>query len=212
MHPTFADFLEVRLASELPGWQAQLQMAPRVPRLKEPPPESAARSRTSSVLVLLVHGEDDYELLLTVRSSGLSHHSGQISFPGGRVEPGEDLWSAAVREAWEEVGLEGSDVRSLGRLSSLYVPVSDSIINPMVAVTGSVPTLVPNPDEVEEIVFVPLSLLVSETNLQQGVWTLGGRQVEVPYWEIHRVPLWGTTAMILSELLAIYREYTGLFG
>ncbi len=211
MHPTFPDFLEVRLDSELPGWQAQLRMAPRVPRLQEPP-SGASTARASAVLVLLVESEDDYELLLTVRSSALANHSGQISFPGGRVEPGEDVWTAAVREAWEEVGLEGMAIRSLGMLSPLYVPVSNSLVHPVVAAMRSVPELQPNPDEVDEVVFVPLSSLMSEAALREELWTLGGRQVPVPYWEVHRIPLWGATAMILSELVTVYREYHELFG
>lgn len=211
MIPTFTEFLEVRLAAELPGWQAQLRMAPRVPRLQEPSPQ-APRTRDSAVLVLLVPAEEDYELLLTVRSSSLTHHGGQISFPGGRVEPGEDIPSAAMREAWEEVGLDVKALRHIGMLSPLYVSVSNSMVHPVIGVVPEKPKLVLNPDEVEEIVFAPLSNFASDQYFQLGRWTLGGRDVEVPYWEIHRVPLWGATAMIISELLTVYGEYRSQFG
>jgi len=90
--------------------------------------------------------------------------------------------------------------------------VSNSLVHPVVAAMRSVPELQPNPDEVDEVVFVPLSSLMSEAALREELWTLGGRQVPVPYWEVHRIPLWGATAMILSELVTVYREYHELFG
>lgn len=207
MKTTLIDFLRQRLAADLPGWNAQIKMSPRVPRLREPLVERSASCRRSAVLVLLSETPDsDYELLLTVRSGALAHHSGQISFPGGRIEGEETPLEAAVREAQEEVGLQ-APLQYLGDLTPLYVPVSNNLIYPVVVHAPTRPDVAASPDEVEEAFFTPLSLLASGAQVRESTWELMGRKVDVPYWEIHSVPLWGATAMIVSELLEVCGEY-----
>jgi 8-oxo-dGTP pyrophosphatase MutT (NUDIX family) len=208
MNNTLIDFLRQRFVAELPGWEAQIKMSPRVPRLREPLKERSASCRRSAVLVLLSETPDsDYELLLTVRSGALAHHSGQISFPGGRIEEGETPLEAAVREAQEEVALQ-APVQYLGELTPLYVPVSNNLIYPIVVHAATRPEVIAQPDEVEEVFFTSLSLLASGAQAREATWELMGNKVDVPYWEIHSVPLWGATAMILSELLELCSEYS----
>lgn len=205
---TLVEFLRQRLAAQLPGWSAQVAMAPRIPRLQEPLPSHAASCRKSAVLVLLAEEQpNEHDILFTVRSRSLSHHSGQISFPGGRIEPGETIVDAAVREACEEVRLHVPSLQQLGMLTPLYVPVSNNLMYPVVAHVQERPWVDANPEEVDEVFFAPLSLLTSGEHLREEEWTLGGRAVRVPYWSIHSVPLWGATAMILSELVALYKEF-----
>lgn len=207
MNTTLIDFLRQQLAADLPGWDAQVKMSPRVPRLREPLKERSASCRRSAVLVLLSEtSSSDYELLLTLRSGALAHHSGQISFPGGRMEEGETPLETALREAREEVELQ-APVQYLGELTPLYVPVSNNIIYPIVVHAPERPGVVANPDEVDEVFFTSLSLLAAGTHTKEETWELMGHSVEVPYWEIHSVPLWGATAMILSELIEVCRGY-----
>lgn len=193
---------------QLPGWEAQVAMSPRVPRLQEPFPHHVDSCRKSAVLVLLVEEQpEQHELLLTVRSRSLSHHGGQISFPGGRIEPGETAVDAAVREACEEVRLYAPTLQHLGMLSPLYVPVSNNLMYPVVAHVQQRPYVDANPDEVDEVFFAALPLLTSGEHLREEEWELRGQPVRVPFWNIHDVPLWGATAMILNELITVCKEY-----
>lgn len=204
------EFLREKLSAQLPGWEAQIAMSPRVPRLQEPLPGHVDSCRKSAVLVLLAEEQpNQHELLLTVRSRSLSHHGGQISFPGGHIEAGETPLDAAVREACEEVRLYAPLLQPLGMLSPLYVPVSNNLIYPVVAHVQERPWVDANPEEVDEAFFAPLSLLASGEHLREEEWVLQGRSIRVPYWNIHNVPLWGATAMILNELLVVCKGYTG---
>lgn len=204
----FIKFLQTRLQEPLPGYIGQQMMAP-LPAKTYLPPEQALY-RTSAVLALLCyrHHHLEPELVLTVRSSDLKNHSGQISFPGGRCERDESVEEAALRETFEEIGLYPSNITILGNLSPIYVPVSTSLIHPVVGLYQGLPEPIPERNEVEEVFFVPLSEFLNPERFQKGRWTMLGMEVDVPFWDIHpRVPLWGATAMMISELLALYEEF-----
>lgn len=207
MHP-FVTFLEKRLHHPLPGEPAQLKMAPEPleegPRRKLRAPAHATQS---GVLILLFpNPEGELELILTLRSRHIDH-GGQLSFPGGRSEEGEAVDDTALREANEEVGVDPKEIRLLGNLTNLYVAHSNNIVTPVVGVMREKPELEINPAEVEEVFAVELGSLATKKNLMTEQWNLREYTYEVPYWDVHRVPLWGATAMMLSELLEIYREW-----
>jgi 8-oxo-dGTP pyrophosphatase MutT (NUDIX family) len=131
-------------------------------------------------------------------------HSGQISLPGGQREEGESLPATALREASEEIGLVPETVEIVGQLSPLYTPPSNFYIFPFVAFSPSRPMFQPNPYEVAELIETPLHLLLNSANRKEEVWYFqdyGERCI--PFFDIlgHRV--WGATAMILSEFLAL---------
>lgn len=168
------------------------------------PPEGV---KQSSVLVLLFPNEDEkLELTLTLRSNDIDH-GGQISFPGGRAHKGESSIETALREANEEIGLDPNQVQIIGQLSDLYVSHSNNLVTPIVGFTGSRPKFKANPAEVEEIFTVELDSLLHKKNLTVENWNLRSNSYKVPYWDVHRVPLWGATAMMLNELLELTREY-----
>lgn len=204
----FTDFLKRRLEQPLPGLDAQLKMAP-TPLTDGPSRKLQAPSgaNNSSVLLLLFpNKEDQLELLLTLRSSDIDH-GGQISLPGGRSEDDETSVETALREAHEEVGIDPNSVEILGLLSDLYVSHSNNLVKPIVGFLPERPGLTLNPAEVEEAFTVELDSLATKKNLAVENWDLQKYSYQVPYWDVHEVPLWGATAMILSEFLELYREF-----
>ncbi len=201
-------FLEDRLSKDLPGRKAQIKMAPEPVdggkiREMEPLPES----NKSSVLILLFPNEDDeMELVLTLRSHDIDH-GGQISFPGGRAEKGESLNQTALREAKEEIGVSPDTVTVIGKLSELYVSHSNNLVTPVLGFTDGRPDFNINPAEVEEVFAIELHSLLHKKNITVENWDLHSYTYRVPYWDIHQVPLWGATAMMLNEFLDLYREF-----
>lgn len=162
--------------------------------------------RNSSVLVPIVSWKQELEIILTLRTQSINH-GGQLSFPGGGKEGDETIIETALREAQEEIGLSNEGVHIVGQLTSLYVGHSDNMVTPVVAFLEEEQSFTPNPNEVDEIISVPISKLVQEQNLVEEDWDLRGTPYRVPFWDIHRVPLWGATAMMLNELIELYKEF-----
>ena len=137
----------------------------------------------------------------------LRHHTGQVSLPGGAVDAGETIEAAAVREAEEEVGVDATTVQVVGRLTPLHIPVSGFLLHPVVGVVHARPAF-PAEWEVARLLEVPLFLLADPATLRReertfqrnGVATV---PVEVPYFEIDGEKVWGATAMVLGEFLAV---------
>ncbi len=185
----------------LPGLDAQTLMAPR-PR-RPWPHEGTAAPRTAAALVLLYARDGRPHLVLTLRSEVLPRHGGQVSFPGGAIEAGEAIASAALREAAEEVGIDPSVVRIVGPLTPLHIPVSDFIVHPIVGVLDGTPVFRHAADEVERILEVPLDDLLDPSRLHETTRMRGDVLVQVPYFDIQGYQVWGATAMMLAEMLAL---------
>jgi len=194
--------LEGARTRALPGPDAQAAMAPRPRRLWVPGavPESA---RPAAGLVLLYPDDGDATLLLTVRGADLVHHGGQVSLPGGAVEVGESVEQAALREAEEEVGLRPEGVAIRLRLTPLHIPVSGYVLHPVVATIDRQPGVRPRDREVARIVALPLVALSAAGGIavEQRLWE--GVAIDVPYVAVDGVKLWGATAMVVAELLAV---------
>lgn len=189
------------LAAALQGLEPGTAPVDRIPP-EELPPGGFAHA---AVLVPLHRLEGEVGVLLTRRPAGMSRHAGQISFPGGRIEPGEDSLTAALREAHEEVGLEPSRADVVGRLSEALVLASAFRLTPWVA---SVPYPYPYaaaPREVEEILHVPLSELARPGAHRVERRRVYGIDLDVHFFSVGKDVIWGATGRILAELLSIWR-------
>jgi 8-oxo-dGTP pyrophosphatase MutT (NUDIX family) len=195
--------IEKGLWAPLPGIPAQLAMVP------EPRPGHKAyyevedSCRKAGVLVLLYVKAGRLLVLLTLRTENVLHHRGQISLPGGEQHPGESLEATALRETVEELGADLGAVRVLGRLTPLYIPPSNYCIYPTVAVVPEPPEFHIQPDEVAEVIEAPVGQLADPESFRRETWHYGGQDHEVPFYEFEGHKIWGATAMVLAELLAL---------
>jgi 8-oxo-dGTP pyrophosphatase MutT (NUDIX family) len=146
-------------------------------------------------------------LLLTERSHNLADHAGQISFPGGRVDKGETVQAAALRELNEELGISSSDVSLVGQLTSIFVFASDYCIRPFVAILQATVPLRPNDAEVASVLEIPLHELQAEPHqIGRQLIRRGALVFSAPHIQWHGHLIWGATATILGEFAAILRE------
>ena len=203
---TIISELRSALAKPLPGLDAQLRMAPQ-PRVGWDPLKLPDDARTAAALVLLYPHNDTANITLTVRGSELRNHTGQVSLPGGRVDDGETIEQAAVREANEEVGVDPRTIEILGPLTPLHIPVSRYLLHPIVAFTSVRPAFQRAEWEVARIMEVPVPLLHDPATIKREMRTrvVNGRtiEVDVPFFDIDGEKVWGATAMVLAEFCAL---------
>ncbi len=200
------EHLAERLQGSRPGLRAQLRMAPDHRRHERTYLEVGDSYLKAGVLILLYPIKGRFHVALTLRSNRVAHHQAQISFPGGSNNPGESIVETALREAREELNIAPDSLRVLGELTPLYVPPSNYCIFPIVAAADRRPDFRAAPDEVAEIIEVPLDHLLSPGNVKKAKWTLHGIGVEVPFYLYCKHKIWGATAMILAELLEIIQS------
>ena len=200
---------------ELPGLLSQLKMAP-VTRLAEiaksqlPSKHNGNQSNTpkkSAVLALLYPKNDSTHLVLMVRATDDTVHSGQVSFPGGKVEKSDlSISHTALREAKEEIGVISETVEIIGELTKLYIPPSNFDVFPVVGFTKNTPEFVAN-DEVHKILEIDINTLLSPTTFgYEKINHRTGNEFVVPCYFVHGEVVWGATAMILAELLDIIQD------
>jgi 8-oxo-dGTP pyrophosphatase MutT (NUDIX family) len=164
-------------------------------------PAESLTSRCSAVLAPLYEHDGDVHVVLTRRAWHMRSHTGEVSFPGGKQEPGETPWQTALREAHEEIALEPDSVERIGELHHLATVTSRSSIVPYVGVLPDRPRLVPNPDEVDAILHVPLGELLDPEAYRQERWGLPGIDRPIHFFEIVGDTIWGATAAMLVDLL-----------
>lgn len=196
------DRLEARLLEPLPGRSAQRGFEPELSYGRHFSPPDAL-TRRAAVALLLYPDDGRWTLPLTVRPGTMPVHAGQISLPGGRLNPGETSQEAALRELEEELGVNGQCVRVVGRLSPLYLFNSGFLVEPWVLSAAARPPLRPCAVEVAELLEVPLAHLMDPASVGSGVRKNRGVVFSAPHfaWRNHRI--WGATAMILGELVSL---------
>ena len=167
-------------------------------------PESV---RPAAVLVLVVPDEaGDARVILTERVDRGLHHRGEVSFPGGRAEPGDaDAAATALREAAEEVGLDAvaAGVRVIGQLEAFWIPVSNYQVTPVLAVAERRPRLVAAPAEVARIVEAPVRAFLPEAEIEIVETTIRDWPLRFGAYPVDGLRVWGATARILGQLGAL---------
>ncbi len=194
--------LEAAFLEPLPGATAQAMLAPK-PRRQWPAGFNTARVRNAAGLLAVAPQDDLAQVVLTVRADTLERHGGQVSLPGGVLEPGETYEQAALREAHEEIALPIEHVRVLGALTPIDIPVSGFRLHPIVGALDDLPALHPSDGEVARILKVPLAQLMDPATLIETERTRDGISIAVPAFAVDGVEIWGATAMVLAEFLAL---------
>ena len=160
--------------------------------------------QNSSVLILLYPHNNELYVVFMKRTMDNTPHSGQISFPGGRFEPGDNsLQDTALRETEEELGISASEIEILGHLTPLQIQVSNMEVTPFIGVSYKKPLFIPNPEEVDYLIEVKVKDLFNPGIIEEKVEYIRGNRIEMPYYNINDNHIWGATAMILSEFLDI---------
>lgn len=184
------------LKGTLPGMESHYKMLPPERELKAAPKDKH-KVKSSSVLLLLFREDNKLMVCLIKRPSHMKHHAGQIALPGGKIEDGESISETALRETFEEIGVNTDSIEILGQLSDFYVEVSRFQIFPVVGWINKKVEFVLNPNEVEKLIFFPIDKF-SEPFHQIELETLTGK-LNVPCIKYNGEIIWGATAMILSE-------------
>jgi 8-oxo-dGTP pyrophosphatase MutT (NUDIX family) len=169
------------------------------------PPFLTATKDAAVLAPLFVDEFGETRVLLTRRDGGLRNHRGEVAFPGGRLDDGETPVQAALREAHEEVNLAPSAVRIIGQLEPLTTVVSASRITPFVGVVDAMqmllPTLQPNPGEVDRIFSVTLRELTDPDCYREEIWNFPDGTFPVWFFEVEDDTIWGATGRMLRRLL-----------
>ena len=151
---------------------------------------------------------------LTVRASGLRHHTGQVSLPGGRLDhPDETIEQAALREAQEEIGIASHDVEIVGRLTPVPIAVSAHLLHPVVGIARYRPAFTVAAHEVAQLIELPIARLMEPgiVRSEQRRRPLPPHAVQtVPYFDVAGVRIWGATAMVLGEFVAVLERMRGV--
>lgn len=202
------ELLHLAIQQPLPGKDAHLNMSPQPVDMRRFSSKVPYNHRKSGVLVLFYPDQGRSFFPLIKRPFYHGVHSGQVALPGGKLEPGDpDVIFTALREAEEEIGVDAGKVEVLGRLSDLYIPVSNFLVSPVIGFLDETPTLIPEQKEVSRIISTEVhSIFQPEIRKRTFLELGGGVRLDTPYFDIDGEIVWGATAMILSELLHLLQE------
>ena len=205
MNSLFIKKLSKRLSESMPGRNAHETMMV-TPRIPFPKINFNKKGIPASVLILLFPKNNDWHFYLTKRTDTVDHHKGQISLPGGVVENEESLNDAALRETYEEIGVDKNNIHLIGSLTSFYIPVSGFEMFPFIGWVESEPMTSIHDKEVERIFSASVKDFVLDETQKTKKDTLRGFPVNIPYFDLGNEIVWGATAMILAEFKLILKE------
>ena len=209
LHSIIDHFHQV-LQEPLPGSSAHEIMAPykRPDAIKLE--GSDLKPKPSAVLVLLYQKLEVPHIVLMLRNAYEGVHSRQVSFPGGKKEVSDpNLLHTALREAEEEVGVHRNGIEVLGPLTEVYIPPSNFLVSPFLAFSETTPLFQPDPEEVAEIIEVPLLQLLDEKRVKEKMIPVmnGKMEIKAPYFDLNGHVVWGATAIMLSELKVLLQQF-----
>lgn len=201
------DELKLRMNASMPGSNAHEPMRAKPIGQLLPKFEHKVPPKRGSVLILLYEENGTIKLPLIKRPTYPGTHSGQVSLPGGKVEPDEDTFQAALREGHEEIGVIQEDIQIIGRLSDFNVLPSNFIVSPIIGAIDYVPNFFPDTREVEKIIFAELvSLLAEDAIKEKEILAAGVYPMIAPHFLVEDEIVWGATAMMLNEFRVIVEE------
>lgn len=208
MLPDIAAQLTKVLKNELPGFEAHAEMMPykRITALEA---RETLNPRHSAVMILLFPVENDPHILLIQRTEYDGTHSGQIAFPGGKMDPDDkDLLDTALRETWEEIGVASNKITVLGELSEVYIPPSNFLAKPYIGWIDRFPILSIQENEVQQVLTIPVKDLFLPENRKRKSMVLPTYNItlEVPYFDLKGHTVWGATALMLNEFRWIFER------
>lgn len=200
-------YLEPRLRQELPGSKAHQEVAPY--RNVDFTKEIILKATLSSVLILFYEKDHAIYTTLIQRSTYNGNHSGQISFPGGKMEKTDaSLMITALRETQEEIGLSPDEITIIGQLSDVFITVSNFCVTPIIGCVSFVPSFVPDKREVKKIIELKVTDLLLNENLQSRTIQLSdNNKIKAPCFVFDETIVWGATALILNELRYLLNEF-----
>lgn len=208
--PDLLSILNQKLQEPLPSKEALEMMFPRIKSMPETLPSDA---KMSAVMILLFHKNEEWHFLTIRRTEDGNAHSGQISFPGGRQEPSDkDLLETALRETFEEIGIAQKQIKTIGGLSPVYIPVSNYQVFPYIGFVEEMSEFTLSLNEVKEVIEIPLSVILSPqskvlTEITTNVQPNFKRKVNA-YKLPDETIIWGATAIIIAELELILKNQT----
>ncbi len=203
----WAERLRGALMEPLPGAAAHEPMRAQAVGDLRPKFEHKSPPKPGSVLILLYPDRGEIKFPLTKRPEYLGMHSGQISLPGGKAEPGESAIDAAIREGWEEIGVRALDMEVIGTLTNFFVIPSNFIVTPVVAIQRSKPLFTPDPVEVVRVLEGSVSELIKEDAVAvREITAARVYKLNAPHFLIDEEVVWGATAMMLNELRTVLRR------
>tara|TARA_A100001011_G_scaffold293451_1_gene305320 strand:- start:401 stop:1015 length:615 start_codon:yes stop_codon:yes gene_type:complete len=195
MKPQFIIKLTKKMNGKLPGRTSHeiMMVKPRYKFIGE------KASTPAAVLILLYPIKDKWHFFLTKRTNNVEHHKGQISLPGGMLEEDESHKEAAIRETFEELGIQSEDINLIGPLTPLYIPVSNFKIFPFVGWIKSAPKLNIQYKEVSKVFSPSIFSLMDPQTKKIKDSTLLGQKVKIPFFKLNNEVVWGATSMVISE-------------
>ncbi|MEE8336195.1 MAG: CoA pyrophosphatase [Candidatus Neomarinimicrobiota bacterium] len=199
----FISSVEKELRKPLPGISAQYKMAPhdRIERVAMA--HISGEQQTSAVLILIFPENEIPTICFIRRQDYPGVHSGQISFPGGKNEKKDpDLWNTAIRETNEETGVKVDQIKYIGKLTPLYIPVSNFWVHPFVGYLLHYPQFKMDKSEVKYILKAPFTEITKPEIIEKSRQNTESKK-EVPCYNYKGETIWGATAMILCEFLEI---------
>lgn len=202
----FQDFLRIvphLSAVNLPGEEAHNIMVPaeRIEIIRKLNFDQI-KPKNAGVMMLVYPKEGITHLVLIVRNSYKGVHSSQIAFPGGKYEKEDtDFMQTALRETYEEIGIRQDKIEVLKAFTHLYIPPSNFMVYPFLGISRDEIDFYPDPNEVADIIELPLATFLSESMVIKAEMTTSyAKSIEVPAFKIEEHIVWGATAMMLSEL------------
>jgi len=207
----FPDLLKSEIDKGQPGTEVQWEMASSDRMIKDFPRTPGPDAAVAAVLILLYPHEESIHTVFMQRHNYAGVHGGQISFPGGKKEAADkDIIHTALRETQEETGVDPNRISLIGTLTPLFIPVSNILVTPVVGWTGEKPDFTLQEEEVVFLFDADLKRFLDNSIIKIKPFEIRGEMINVKYFDYDGHVIWGATAMILNELLAIIKTKSAI--